>query len=211
MRRHSYSLLLVCSLLASGCLTQRTLLEQQAARIAQLQDSLAVLQDSLAFYDYIDSGRYDQEMRTLRETLDRLRYELAVCQDGGLRLAVELADDLFAPASAMLTDRGRKRLDALVERLQRFSDHRIRIEGYADSVPIGGRLRDRFPSNWELAAARAAAVARYFIGTHGINPERIEVVSYGPTRPIGPNDTAEGRRLNRRVVIRVLPLPDKTP
>ncbi len=205
MKPLSYGILLLCGLLASGCATQQVLVEQQAAQIAQLQDSLAVLHDALAFYDYIDSGRYDQDMRSLRETVDRLRYELAVCQDGGLRVAVELADDLFAPTSAALTDRGRRLLDALAERLVRFPEYRFRIEGYTDNVPIGDRLKERFPSNWELAAARAAAVARYFIEAHGLDPERFEVVSYGPTRPIGPNDTPEGRRLNRRVVIWALP------
>ncbi|WP_397546818.1 flagellar motor protein MotB [Rhodothermus marinus] len=211
MKPRSYGVLLLCGLLVGGCATQRALVEQQAAHIAQLQDSLAVLRDSLAFYDYIDSGRYDQDMRSLRETVDRLRYELAVCRDGGLRVAVELADDLFAPASATLTDRGRRRLDALAERLARFPEHRFRIEGYTDNVPIGDRLKERFPSNWELAAARAAAVARYFIEAHGFDPERFEVVSYGPTRPIGPNDTPEGRRLNRRVVIRALPPLEEVP
>jgi len=211
MKPRSYGVLLLCGLLAGGCATQRALVEQQAARIAQLQDSLAVLRDSLAFYDYIDSGRYAQDMRSLRETIDRLRYELAVCQDGGLRVAVELADDLFAPASATLTDRGRRRLDALAERLARFPEYRFRIEGYTDSVPISNRLKERFPSNWELAAARAAAVARYFIEAHGLDPERFEVVSYGSTRPIGPNDTPEGHRLNRRVVIRALPPLEEAP
>ncbi|SHK61736.1 OmpA/MotB family protein [Rhodothermus profundi] len=211
MKRHSYGILLLYALVLTGCATQRLLVEQQAARIAQLEDSLAVLRDSLAFYDYIDSGQYAQDLRSLYETIDRLRYELAVCRDGGLRLAVELADDLFAPASAVLTDRGRQRLDALARRLHQFPEHRIRIEGYTDNVPIGARLKDRFPSNWELAAARAAAVARYFIDVHGLNPERLEVVSYGPTHPIGPNDTAEGRRLNRRVVIRAMPPLRKIP
>lgn len=211
MKLPNYGVLLLCSLLASGCITQRAWVEQQAAQIIQLQDSLAVLRDSLAFYDYIDSGRYDQDMRSLHETIDRLRYELAVCRDGGLRVAVELVDDLFAPASATLTDRGRRRLDLLAELLARFPSHRFRIEGYTDNVPIGNRLKDRFPSNWELAAARAAAVARYFIEAHGLNPERIEVVSFGPMHPIGPNDMAEGRRLNRRIVIRALPQVRKTP
>lgn len=205
MKPHSYGALLCCGLLLSGCVTQRPLVEQQMAQIAQLQDSLAMLRDSIAFYDYIDSGRYDQDMRTLRETADRLRYELAVCRDGGLRVAVELADDLFAPASATLTNQGRLRLDAIANRLASLPAHRFRIEGYTDNVPIGDRLKDRFPSNWELAATRAAAVARYLMEVHGLDPERIEIVSFGPTHPIGPNDTPEGRRLNRRLVIRALP------
>lgn len=191
-----------------GCASQRMLVEQQAAQITQLQDSLRALHDSLAFYDYIDSGRYDQDMRSLRETLNQLRYALALCQEGGVRVATELVDDLFAAASATLTEAGKQRLNQVAAQLQRFPNRPIRVEGYADSMPVGARLQERYPSNWELAAARAAAVARYLIEVRGFAAERFEVVSYGPTRPIGPNDTAEGRRLNRRIVIRVLPTPE---
>lgn len=77
----------------------------------------------------------------------------------------------------------------------------IRIEGHSDPIPLGPSLRDRYPSNWELSAARASAVARALIDEYELSPGRVEVVAYGDAQPIATNDTAEGRKQNRRVRI----------
>jgi len=73
----------------------------------------------------------------------------------------------------------------------------IIIEGHTDNLPIH---TERFPSNWELSAARAISVAKYFIDK-GIISSRIGVVGYADSRPLFPNDTPEHRRANRRVEI----------
>lgn len=80
-------------------------------------------------------------------------------------------------------------------------DKYIRIEGHTDNVPISGT---QYPSNWELSTARASSVARLFIGSCGIQPDRIVAVGYGEYRPVGDNNTAEGRASNRRIDIIVL-------
>ncbi len=72
---------------------------------------------------------------------------------------------------------------------------RISVEGHTDSVPIATR---RFPSNWELSAARASTVVRRLIGL-GIAPERLRAIGYADTRPVADNESAEGRARNRRV------------
>lgn len=77
--------------------------------------------------------------------------------------------------------------------------YRVVIEGYADSQPISNR---RFPSNWELSAARAASVARFF-AEHGVNEERLEIIGQGTNLALSANDTPEGRQGNRRVRIQV--------
>ncbi len=73
----------------------------------------------------------------------------------------------------------------------------IQVEGHTDAMPISTA---RFPSNWELSAARAGSVARYFQG-EGLTPERIAATGYGEFHPLAANDTAEGRAKNRRVEI----------
>jgi len=73
----------------------------------------------------------------------------------------------------------------------------IIVEGHTDNLPIH---TERFPSNWELSAARAISVARYFI-QEGITPSRIGVVGYADSRPLFPNDTPEHRQKNRSVEI----------
>lgn len=73
----------------------------------------------------------------------------------------------------------------------------IHVEGFTDNERI---TTDAYPSNWELSAARAAAVVR-LLGQFGVEPERMAAVGYGEHQPAYSNRTAEGRRLNRRVVI----------
>ncbi len=91
-------------------------------------------------------------------------------------------------------------LDALAESLQEIDNH-IRIEGHTCNLPIN---TPRFPSNWELSAARAIAVLRYFIEKKGISPQRLIAVGYGEYQPLVPNDSEENRRKNRRVEIVIL-------
>jgi chemotaxis protein MotB len=81
----------------------------------------------------------------------------------------------------------------------RFSNA-IAVEGNTDNVPISG---GEFPSNWELSSARANAVLEFFIH-HGVAQSRLTVVGFADQRPVAPNDTADGRALNRRVDVVVL-------
>jgi chemotaxis protein MotB len=76
----------------------------------------------------------------------------------------------------------------------------IAVEGNTDNVPISG---GEFTSNWELSTARANAVLEFFIH-HGVAQGRLTVVGFADQRPIAPNDTADGRALNRRVDVVVL-------
>lgn len=87
-------------------------------------------------------------------------------------------------------------LDTLAGFLGRV-DGEVRVEGHSDATPI---RNTRFPSNWELSAARAGAVARYFQG-QGLDPARVAATGYGEHRPLADNATAEGRARNRRVEV----------
>lgn len=79
--------------------------------------------------------------------------------------------------------------------------YRIRIEGHTDNVPIHTA---QFASNWELSSARAIEVIRLLILKYGFEPSRLSAAGYAEFHPAGPNDTAEGRQLNRRVDLVVL-------
>ena len=77
----------------------------------------------------------------------------------------------------------------------------VEAEGHTDDLPIRSSL---YPSNWELSAARATSVVRYFIETHSLNPERLAARGMGEFRPLYPNQTGIGEPRNRRVEINVL-------
>lgn len=100
----------------------------------------------------------------------------------------------FATGSAELDPQARRNLDQVAQALadRRLAGARFRVAGHTDSV---GELA----FNDSLSEARARAVAEYLIEVGGIAPERIELAYYGERRPVEPNDTAEGRSMNRRV------------
>jgi len=111
------------------------------------------------------------------------------------------ADELFAPASAELTETGMAILDRAAYEVARYSATApVRVEGHGDPTPPGASIRDRYPSNFELSSARASAVARYLM-TRDVAERRITVVAHAANKPIATNDTPQGRALNRRVVI----------
>jgi len=75
----------------------------------------------------------------------------------------------------------------------------IQVEGFTDDVPINN---SRFPSNWELSAARASSVVKLLM-KGGVAPERLSAVGYGEFQPVASNNSVEGRTANRRVVLMV--------
>jgi len=74
------------------------------------------------------------------------------------------------------------------------------IEGHTDSRPINTK---EFPNNFVLSSARARTVKSLLVDSFQVSGERMQYVGYGELRPIGSNETNEGRQINRRVEIRV--------
>ncbi len=103
---------------------------------------------------------------------------------------------MFEPAGTAIQPQSHDMLDTLADFLGEQQGE-VRVEGHSDSTPI---RTSRFPSNWELSAARSGSVARYFQG-RGVAPDRIAATGYGEYRPIADNATAEGRQKNRRVEV----------
>jgi len=79
------------------------------------------------------------------------------------------------------------------------TDGTVSIEGHTDNVPIA--FSERFQSNWDLSAARSAAVADYLLGNTELQQGRVTVSGFADTKPLDTNDTAEGRARNRRIEI----------
>lgn len=74
----------------------------------------------------------------------------------------------------------------------------VKVEGHTDNRPI---TTFRYPSNWELSAARSSSVIRYLIENFQLESSRFIAVGYGETRPIVPNTGPENWQKNRRVEI----------
>jgi chemotaxis protein MotB len=138
------------------------------------------------------------ELRRLEESLldtgiDR-NVDIKVTEKGiAFRIRAPL---LFGSGRADMRTDAPPVLERLAEYFRAFP-YPLRIEGHTDSVPIHN---DRFPSNWELSAARAVTVAR-FLQQAGVAPEDLAAIGYGEYHPLASNDTADGRERNRRVEI----------
>lgn len=107
---------------------------------------------------------------------------------------------LFAPGNHELTDKGLSRLDKLAERIAARQPERVIVSGHTDNQPLKPYLRDTYPSNWELSAARATNVIRK-LTERGIDPAIFEARALGSQQPVASNETATGRAKNRRIEV----------
>jgi chemotaxis protein MotB len=118
------------------------------------------------------------------------------------KLTVNILDRvMFNSGEAILKPDGEAVMRKIAALLAVHPELKIHVIGHTDNVPIRGR----FPSNWELASARALAAVHFLTERAGVDPRRVGAVSYGEYRPIADNATAEGRAKNRRIAITILP------
>jgi chemotaxis protein MotB len=118
------------------------------------------------------------------------------------RMLVQLQTDvLFGSGSARLSAAGRAGIREVGAVLAGLENRSFQVEGHTDNVPIKSAT---FPSNWELAAARAITVLNTLVEA-GMPKERVSAASFGETHAAAPNATAEGRAANRRIEIVVVP------
>jgi chemotaxis protein MotB len=107
---------------------------------------------------------------------------------------------LFDSGRAELKPNSLAVLDAIAGVIRPL-ENEVRIDGHTDSVPIDSA---RYPTNWELSAARALAVTRYLSESDSVRSGRLIAAGFGEFRPLVPNDTRENRAQNRRVEIHLL-------
>ncbi|HBM82649.1 MAG TPA: porin, partial [Halieaceae bacterium] len=113
---------------------------------------------------------------------------LPVTQVASIKLKVNFDFDSTKVKEMYFND-----ISELAAFLKRFNDLQVDVEGHTDSVG---------PENYnqQLSQRRAQAVVDLLVNQHGISADRLEAVGYGEARPVGSNDTSEGRAANRRVM-----------
>jgi chemotaxis protein MotB len=191
--------------------------EIEVGRLAQGGETLAAEKQTLAAEkERLEKERAakEAEIARLTKTQEDLTKSLqAQIERGDIkikqvrdRLTINMVEKvLFNSGQAQVKPEGLKVLKQVADVLKTVNDKQIRIEGHTDNVPIGGKLQQRFPTNWELSTARATNVVRYFIEKGGVNRENFEAVGYADTKPVADNDTDEGRTENRRIEIVLFP------
>jgi chemotaxis protein MotB len=184
----------------------RAELEESARRIAEQDRQIA----GLRLEAEQQRAAHERELALVKATHESLVADLQkeiasgdiqvrMMQD---RLQLTVAERLFFESGmADIKPQGRQVLRRIGGNLKKIPQKNIRIEGHTDNVPIGPRLKARYPTNWELGAVRAVNVARFLQGEAGIDPLRLSAVSYGQYRPVASNKTEAGRARNRRIEI----------
>jgi chemotaxis protein MotB len=148
--------------------------------------------------DKIETLDVEKTISDLRSTLSPfIDQELVNITKSDRGIEVEMKSKmLFESGSARLSRDALQVLRNVAEILKPLPNQ-ILVEGHTDNVPI---RTIAFPSNWELSAARAASVVHLFT-RQGVDSSRLAAIGYGEFRPVGDNETEEGRQKNRRVAL----------
>lgn len=193
----------------------RTAIEGLEEQVETLEAKLAELETTKGTLE----GELEQKqaaldaVKTLQDALSKSLVEeietgdIRVSQRNGL-LIVDVADSvLFAIGEAELSERGQKVLARLAESLEALPDQAIfQVGGHTDNQPIKSEeVKAKFPTNWELSAARATNVVRFLEETAGIPGKRLVAAGFSEFRPVSSNSKPKGRAKNRRIEIALLP------
>lgn len=151
---------------------------------------------------------------TYGELIDKMKTEIErgeiTISDLQGKLTVNMVERiLFDSGSADVKSGGKEVLRKVGGILAGIKDKEVRVEGHSDNVPISSKLQERYPSNWDLSAARAINVLQFLKSSVDIPGERLVACGFGEFRPIADNSTAEGRAQNRRIQIVLTPLDAK--
>lgn len=175
--------------------------ESQKKLAKLMQEKEAIEKERAAEVERLKST-YDNLMTDMKKEIEQGNIQITQLQG---KLSVSLVDKIvFNSGESELNEQGKQVLKRVADILKKTKDKQIRIEGHTDNVPIGGALKERFPSNWDLSAARAINVARY-LEQSGIDPKILTAAGYGEYRPVADNSTPDGRAKNRRIEIALVP------
>ncbi len=208
-------------------------LDTSEAMLARSQEELRALEEKKsALQRELDNARFDLEasqrdlsatraqIATLQQIEDETRRRNAIYAsfveklkkmiDGGRltvsiengRIVINLPENvLFASGSAKLNDEGRAAIKEIAGVLGSFSERRFQVEGHTDAMPI--KSKNGY-SNWELSSERALSVV-HLMSDSGVAPANLSAAGFGEFHPRADNNTSEGRVLNRRIEIVMLP------
>jgi chemotaxis protein MotB len=178
--------------------------ERLAARAEELETSKAKIEQAKIDLEQV-SSQYEQLAKSLQSEIETGKIELSELRG---RTTVKLKDKiLFASGSATIGREGRAALAKVAEAFRGLEGKMVRVEGHTDDIPTGQKS---FPTNWELSSARAIAVVR-LLEENGVDPMMLAAAAYSQYQPVGDNQTPEGRSMNRRIEIVLVPAEAREP
>lgn len=180
----------------------------------QLHEEMLQLENRLKKSETIieTQGKVIEDFSQARKKIEENLREQIAAKDVKIeemegKLKVTFLDKiLFSTGSDKINKPGQLALMKIAESLKEGAFHQIVVEGHTDDVPIGPVLANRFPTNWELSAARAIAVVRFLEEKAGLDPNLLAASAYSFHRPLASNEKESGRSKNRRIEIILAPL-----
>lgn len=220
MKRAALAAIIVSSAMVTGCVSSVTH-EQTVSELNRTRMALESLKKQAA----TDTDGLNQQLEATQQELADAKQALDTESSKGLEsesakggvtaaqgqiMVTVLESVLFDSGHDQISPDGLAILKRVSEMLKDVKDGQIRIEGHTDNVPVGEGLSGKFPTNWELSAARAASVVRYLIEESGVDRSLLSAAGFADTKPVASNDSEEGRKANRRIEITMQPnLPIK--
>lgn len=120
---------------------------------------------------------------------------------------IDISDKLlFNSGQFTVSEKSKNILSKIAKILNAHPDLDIMVEGHTDSIPVKNYICS---DNWDLSVKRATSVVRILQNQYKIDPERMTAAGHGEYIPVSTNSTAEGRTLNRRTRIIILPQLDQ--
>ena len=173
----------------------------QIAGLKELLEEFATLHGGVgSSVADLEAFLLDQEQLLRRvEQLETMfdRTEARVFRDSR-EIYIRLIGLSFESGSSHVTANNYYLLDKVVDALRLYPEGKVIVEGHTDS--FGGD-----DSNLILSRNRAESVRYYLINRNAMPPSKIEAIGFGEIKPFANNDTPQGRALNRRIDIRILP------
>ncbi len=201
--------LALCSglLLSTGCVKKseyNALMDQYNEAVAKQEKLTGVVVEQDAELASLESD-YNRLATLFAAEIAAQELQVEQLVDG---IEVEIPSDVMYASGSATATVGSDGLE-YAEKLAGFladTDYIVSVIGHTDNQKISKALAQKYPTNWELAGARAANAARFLV-SKGVDPENVLAVSRGQFDPVASNKTAEGRAQNRRIEIVLRNLP----
>ncbi|MDZ4814741.1 MAG: flagellar motor protein MotB [Verrucomicrobiota bacterium] len=192
-------------------------MEKKVGEVQQLSLNLAESK--------VQMQQLNEEKDKIADSLNKLKDELQkqsgtnkdvpVGEAEGV-LTIRVAEKIISePGKIGLSDQGKQVLDKICLLMKKYPERKVRIEGHTDNSPVSAKMRDEYPTNWELSSMRATAAVRYLQDHCNVESSRLQALALADSKPLAPNDTEENRAKNRRLEIVLLPalneIPKKAP
>lgn len=147
-----------------------------------------------------DMEEFQQFVNGILDEMNMSSYIGTSMEERGLTITFK--NDFFFESGKDTLSQDLKDSLSKLSRLLNKIDNTIIVEGHTDNVPISST--NKFASNWQLSAARAANVAQYLADKGYVKGARLSAIGYGEYQPVAKNSSADGRSKNRRVDIVIL-------